>query len=175
MVTEFKKKKERVLESKPKHLIDACVIFGAYEYDKPELRNICERYMSGVGHKYNGFISFPIMGEILLALSRMKDKSLRELAFDFIITAINEETLNILSIPKENKCKIPEFFDYHQKIQHDDVCHLSYAYHHKIEYFVTTDNIADKKNKKSLDDIKKELNLWIVHPMDMIKKFEIRT
>lgn len=167
-------KHERILENKPKHIIDACVLFGVFDKKDKDNMEYCKSYLGGLDHKYNGYVTIPILGEIIIACSHCKDEDIRHSVFKYIMSFIDTEKLNIVAYPQSSECKVSDLFSAHRDLDHDDACHLSHAIYHGFEYFITLDGkLTDTQYKKSMSKIKDNHGLTVLHPRDAIKKLNI--
>lgn len=170
-----KSRQKRILEkTKPKHVLDACVLFGIFDDDK-ETREICQKYLGGLGHKFNGFVSIPVLGEIMLKIStKVGDEQLRLKILDYIRILFNEKQLKIITIPKKIECKREDLHRLHRNLPHDDSCHLSHALHHGLRNFVTIDKkLVGEEQTITNKKINEQLRLRIMHPSEPTKELKI--
>ncbi len=164
----------RILQQKPKHVIDASVLFGVFDLKDEKLRETCKKYLGCIGHKYQGFITIPLIGETFLAITKSGDEQLRMSAYDYLTQLIREGKLQILPISKEKNQVTDIICENHQHISNDDVRHLSDILQSGYSIFITLDEkLVGKKYQIATQKIKDTTGLEMYHPTEIINKLKL--
>jgi len=150
---------ERKKEMRLKHSIDTSIIVSYLIRDKDEYQ--CTRYLARMGYLYNGYISFPMIGELIgIIITKHKKKSI-ELINDFAI--LLENTDFEYMVPKDKAYQL------YKKIRKLDVTPtdailLATAIENKHDVFVT----IDRRMLKARAKIRKEYRIKVMEPEELI-------
>lgn len=159
---------------KPRHVLDASVLFGGLDRKNKDNRKICERYLHTIGYKYSAFTTIPLLGETFLAITKEEDTEFRNKAHNYVEALIREGNLEIIPIKRDGNCHVEKISQIHQQIDDDDLVHLSNIINANHTIFVTLDRkLVGDKMKTTRQKIKEECGLDMCHPKDLIKKLNL--
>ncbi|MFC1648364.1 PIN domain-containing protein [Nanoarchaeota archaeon] len=168
----------RRLRQKPKHVLDASVLFGGHDLDLEESeRKDCESYLGAMGKKYNGFITIPVLGEVTWAIaSKCDDNAIREKAILYVLNLIRSKQISTIPIKKGQDEHINDIHKIDSRITYDDALHLSNTIAAEHQNFITLDRaLVSPDASQTRYNLKQKFKLDIQHPKDVISDLDIRS
>lgn len=146
-------------ELKPKHSFDTSVILSYLIKDKDG--NECTRYLARIGYLYRGYISFPMIGELVgIALTKYK-KGSSDIINDF--TLLMKNAGFEYSVPHDTAYKL--YNDIRKlDISPMDAILLATAIEHNHDVFVTLDTRMLKASTK----IEAKYKIMVKRPGELI-------
>jgi len=153
------KQKLKKFQRLPTHHIDTSVIL---EPEKTDDGRYCKKYLNLVGYKYRGFLSFPVLGELMYKILKLDDTGKRYDALDLIYSLIKTKKIRFRSITGTEKI-VQKIKEIDESITPMDRQILACAIVHKVKTLVTLD-----KRLISNKNIEKEFKIQIKHPKELI-------
>ncbi|MBU5537689.1 MAG: PIN domain-containing protein [Candidatus Aenigmatarchaeota archaeon] len=149
----------RRFEKLPLHHIDSSI---ELEPGDTEDGKYCTKYFNIVGYKYRGKFCIPALGEILLAISFIADKTKQYDALDVFLKLIKERKIRFASVEntEEYVIKIKQL---DKGIEPMDRLILACAIADGADTFVTLDEKLIHNEK-----IEKEFGIKIRHPHELV-------
>ena len=115
-----------------------------------------------VGYKYRGFLSFPVLGELMYKILKLDDIGKRYDALNLIYSLIKTKKIRFRSITGTEKI-VQKIKEIDESITPTDRQILACAIVHKVKTLVTLD-----KRLISNKNIEKEFKIQIKHPKELI-------
>lgn len=143
----------------PLHHVDSSIVL---EPENTEDGKYCTKYFNLVGYKYRGKFCIPVLGEILLAISFIKEETKQYDVLDVFLKLIKERKIEFVSVEnvEEHMAKIKEL---DKRIEPIDRFNLACAISDKAKVFLTLDKKLIHNEK-----IEKEFGIKIMHPSELI-------
>ena len=160
MEKKTKNRLKRRLDVLEKQHIDTCIFFESESKTETEE---CIKYLQKVGHyNYKGYVSFPVLSEILAVILRTEDYNKRQDALEFINRIFKEQNIKLYS-PKEIENILTQIKETDSRIDPLDKHILACAIEDKANVLITTD-------VKLIENVRLEntFNIKICHPRDLI-------
>ncbi len=149
-------------QTKPKHLVDACIIFDAGVIP---LSNVDLTYIIGGRASYNCYITHPLLGELIFASSqKIAQQEIREKLYKFVDSLLTEQKLLCLHITPERDKHIEQLKGIDHSMSNSDASHISQAIAQDFTYFITKDKFTDTTKKRILS----EFRLHIKTPLEIL-------
>ncbi len=141
------------------HHIDTSIIL---EPEKTEDGRYCRRYLHLVGNRYRAAISFPVMSEFLLAITKMKNARDRYDLLDIFTDLINVKRI-IFYAPKDIGELLTKIRDFDKRIEPTDREIVACGIEHGYDTIVTLDKELIHNEK-----LESELGIKIRHPKELL-------
>ena len=143
----------------PLHYIDTSIIL---EPEKGEDGRHCRRYLQLVGNKYRGVIPFPVLSELLLAITEMEKIRDRYDFLDILMDMISVKKIAFYA-PKDIGKLLIKIKELDSRIEPTDREIVACGAEHNCDTIVTLD-----KNLIHNEKLESGLNVKIRHPKELL-------
>ncbi len=145
-----------------RHHIDSNVVIGIFVFKDDDTREACKSYCTAIGHRYEGFLSILVAGEIVKIFGSIKEKLAREEAFAFLSDFIFRQNVKVESIEEIDTIVARELRSLSHLCDMPELISLAVAVREKAEVFMTLDN--EMLNDRFRGEVQKRYRIAIQKP-----------